>query len=222
EMLRVIGAPAADLRGVAQGESFDVDWAPIPEPGLLPEEAVGAIVFLGPSGPYSQGVAAGAATFARLEGCCYADGSVYFTDPTGGGAGDGVLWRYDPPEALGRDDDQGRLTAVFVSSGREEADNIDNVTVSPRGGIVMCEDGGNSAGTRLVGLTPEGDAFPLAVNQVVLDAAPPGKPAIVPGDYRSREWAGVCFDPSGRWLFANLYAPGITVAISGPWAKGPL
>lgn len=223
DMLKVVGEPDADLStDVVQGQAFDVEWVPIPEPGLLPEAAVGQPIYLGPSGPYSQGRADGAANFSRLEGCWFADGSVYFADTTGGPAGDGVLWRYDPPETLGRQDDRGRLTAVFVSSGRPEADNIDNVTVSPRGGIVMCEDGGNPEGTRLVGLTPEGEAFPFAVNQVVLDAPPSGKPSIAPGDYRHREWAGVCFDPSGRWLFANLYAPGITVAISGPWARGPL
>jgi secreted PhoX family phosphatase len=222
DMLKVVGVAAADLRTPETGAVCDVEWVPIPEPALLPEGAVGSIIYLGASGPYTQGVAAGAATFVRNEGCWYSDGSVYFTDTGGGAAGKGVLWRFDPPATLGRGDDQGRLTAVFVSSGRPEADNIDNVTVSPRGGILMCEDGDNGEGTRLIGLTPEGVAFPFAVNQIVLGAPPAGKPGIAAGDYRSREWAGACFDPSGRWLFANAYAPGITFAISGPWAAGPL
>ena len=34
------------------------------------------------------------------------------------------------------------LTAVFVSQSEELADNPDNITVSPRGGLVLCEDGG--------------------------------------------------------------------------------
>lgn len=222
DMLKVVDAPGADLRTPLAGEVFEVEWVPVPVPDLLPDEAVGSILHLGPSGPYQQGLDGGGATFARLEGCWYSGGAVWFTDTGGGAAGDGVLWRFDPPESLDRLDDRGLLTAVFVSSGRAEADNVDNVTVSPRGGVLMCEDGGNGAGTRLIGLTPEGVAYPFALNQIVLTEPPPGKPAILPRDYRSAEWAGCCFDPSGRWLFANVYDPGVTFAISGPWAAGPL
>lgn len=119
-------------------------------------------------------------------------------------------------------DGRGLLTAVFVSTGRPEADNVDNVTVSPRGGVLMCEDGGNPAGTRLIGLTPEGAAFPFAVNDVVLGELPPGRPDVPARDYCKAEWTGCCFDPSGRWLFANVYDPGFTVAITGPWGQRPL
>jgi len=40
------------------------------------------------------------------------------------------------------------------------------------------------------------------------------------GDFSNSEWAGACFSPDGRWLFVNLYTPGFTVAITGPWRKG--
>ena len=30
------------------------------------------------------------------------------------------------------------------------------------------------------------------------------------------------FSPDGRVLFVNLYTPGITLAITGPWARGTL
>ena len=40
------------------------------------------------------------------------------------------------------------------------------------------------------------------------------------GDFREAEWAGACFSPDGRWLFANVYEPGFTVAITGPWKPG--
>lgn len=36
------------------------------------------------------------------------------------------------------------------------------------------------------------------------------------------EWAGACHSPDGKWLFANLQSPGITFAITGPWASGAL
>lgn len=222
DMLKVVEAPGADLRTPLPGQVFEVEWVPIEDPALLPPAGEGAILYLGPSGPYLQGAAAGGARFARLEGCWFDGSSIWFTDTSGGLAGEGALWRYDPPESLDRLDGRGLLTAVFVSTGRLEADNVDNVTVSPRGGVLMCEDGGNTAGTRLIGLTPEGEAFPFAVNDVVLGEPPPGRPGIPARDYRHAEWAGCCFDPTGRWLFANVYDPGFTVAITGPWGQGPL
>jgi len=35
-------------------------------------------------------------------------------------------------------------------------------------------------------------------------------------------WAGACFSADGQWMFANLYNPGITFAITGPWQDGPV
>jgi secreted PhoX family phosphatase len=48
----------------------------------------------------------------------------------------------------------------------------------------------------------------------------PGTPT--PTNQTGAEFAGACFDPTGRVLFVNFYTPGCTVAISGPWANGPL
>jgi hypothetical protein len=220
EMLKVVGAPGADLRAALAGDAYDVEWAAIADPALLPDDAVGALLYFGPSGPYRQGEAGGGARFARLEGCWYSAGSIWFVDTTGGATGEGALWRYDSPETTGVA--TGRLTAVYVAEGRPGGDNPDNVTVSPRGGLVLCEDGGNPEGTKLLGVTADGLAFSFAVNQIQLSTSPPGRPAIAPGDYRPREFAGACFDPTGRWLFVNNYFPGITFAISGPWARGPL
>ena len=39
-------------------------------------------------------------------------------------------------------------------------------------------------------------------------------------DYRKLEWAGTTFSPDGKWLFANLQIPGVTLAITGPWRDG--
>jgi len=222
DMLKVVDAPGADLRSPSAGQAYEVEWVPIADPALLPAAAVGSLLYFGPSGPYLQGIDGGGARFARLEGCWYADGAVWFVDTAGGAAGDGVLWRYDTPASLGRGDDRGLLTAFFVATGRPDADSIDNVTVSPRGGLLLCEDHLDASfGTRLMGVTPEGVAYPFAMNQVEFSTTPPGK-TMPPGNYRGSEWAGCCFDPTGRWLFANVYYPGITFAISGPWARGPL
>jgi secreted PhoX family phosphatase len=219
-MLRVVGLPGADLRAPLAGQQFEVDWVPIAEPGRLPDDAAGALFYSGPSTPFTQGSDGGGALFRRLEGCWYAAGSVWFVDTSGGPAGQGAVWRYDTPETLGRVDDRGLLTAVFVSDGF--ANNPDNVTVSPRGGLLLCEDGFRPEGTKLIGLTPDGFAFDFAQNQIILSESPPGKPAVPPGNYSTTEWAGATFDPTGRWLFVNNYTPGITFAITGPWARGPL
>ena len=34
------------------------------------------------------------------------------------------------------------------------------------------------------------------------------------------EWSGACYSPDGKWLFVNLYQPGVSYAITGPWEKG--
>ena len=49
-----------------------------------------------------------------------------------------------------------------------------------------------------------------------------GKLASIAGDRRGNEFCGACFDPTGRYLFVNIQTPGVTFAITGPWAKGPL
>ena len=38
--------------------------------------------------------------------------------------------------------------------------------------------------------------------------------------FRGSEFAGACFDPTGRYLFVNIQTPGVTFAITGPWGKG--
>src|SRR3546814_20363856 len=68
---------------------------------------------------------------------------------------------------------------------------------------------------KLHGLTPQGELFEFAGNNVVLD----GERGLS-GDFRTEEWAGACFSPDGRWLFANIYRPGFSVAITGPWQTG--
>jgi secreted PhoX family phosphatase len=233
EILKLAGIDNADLRQPTQGERFGVEWVEVADPNADPEAFVeplpgaGDILGEGRSGPFLQGEAAGAATFARGEGCWYDRGVVYFVDTSGGPAGKGVVWALTlRGHALGRGP---TLTAVFVSESEEAADNPDNITVSPRGGLLVCEDGGGQVvdgartfGTRLVGIDQRGRSFVFAENSVVIDQAIPGRPAVAPGDYRGIEFAGATFSPSGRYLFVNNYLPGITFAIEGPWHRGPL
>jgi len=107
---------------------------------------------------------------------------------------------------------------LFQSPGADVLNAPDNICVSPRGGLVLCEDG--SGEEFLHGLTVDGEIFPFARNTALL---PEAHNEFVPaGDYRGSEWAGACYSPDGRWLFANLQSPGITFAITGPWKSGAL
>jgi secreted PhoX family phosphatase len=238
EMLKVVDVDGADLREVAQGDSFVVEWVPIAEPVADPEAFVSpglgfpAIQGAGKSGPFLQGEAQGAAVFARGEGCWHDSGVVYFVDTAGGPAEKGVVWALQLDRSRGQAHGRSRrpaLTALFVSPSEEVADNPDNITVSPRGGLLVCEDGGGQVvdgtrtfGTRLLGINVRGGSFVFAENNVVIDQPVPEKPTVVPGDYRGIEFAGATFSPAGRYLFVNIYLPGITCAIHGPWRHGRL
>jgi len=230
QMLKVKGQPNADLRTPVQGDHFDVEWVTIADPDLNPEALVPPdpgfppVSGAGRSGPYLQGEELGAARFQRGEGCWYHRGVIYWVDTSGGAAGEGVVWAYVPERRFGGRD---RLIALFVSPGVESANNPDNITLSPRGGILVCEDGGSftgadgtTVGARLIGISGKGEAFTFAENNVVIDSVLPDRPLIPQDDYRGREFCGACFDPFGRTLFVNIQTPGITFAITGPWWRG--
>jgi hypothetical protein len=226
EMLAIADQPGVDLALALQGDVFAVQWVPVPNPTQGPEELVSPadgfppIQGEGRSGPFLQGQANGGASFRRGEGCWYADGVVYFVDTAGGAAGKGAVWAYVP--------DDGTLTALFVSPDATTADNPDNITVSPQGALLVCEDGGGISqdntlvtGTRMLGIAADGSSFIFAENNMLLDSPLPDRPLILPADYRGSEWAGACFDPAGEFLFVNIQTPGVTFAITGPWRDGP-
>jgi len=202
-MLKVAGR--SELRkGIKVGQTFDVSWVPIEDPEQVhtPGSSDGLGVF-------NQGVKQGAAVFARLEGCWHGNDSIYLNSTSGGEQKLGQVWQYHPKEE--------QLTLVFESTAAEILDSPDNITVSPRGGIVLCEDG-DVLPHRMHGMTPEGQLFPFAKNNVVLKGEHNG----FEGDFRDQEWAGATFDQSGKWLFVNIQTPGITFAITGPWGEGLL
>ena len=158
------------------------------------------------SAVFAQGFTRGAARFSRLEGCWWGDGGVFFHATNGGDAKVGQVWFYRPTSA-----EAGTLTLVFESPSADVLDYPDNITVSPRGGIVMCEDGSGEQFIR--GLTRDGRIFDFARN--ILNRT---------------EFAGPCFSPDGRALFLNIMGStsdsgrekGVTVAIRGPWTDGAL
>ena len=126
------------------------------------------------------------------------------------------MFEYNPEEET--------LTLIYDAPNATDVDNPDNMTVTPRGGLLLCEDAaGNNftEGERLVGLTLEGADVHVRDEQHRADVATTTA-CVRAGDYRQNEWAGACYSPDGKWLFVNIQTPGMTFAIKGPWGQGPL
>jgi len=221
QMLAVAGRPQADLReGQRQGQPLPVAWVTITQPD--PE---------GSNDVFLEGFGKGGAKFNRLEGVWPGGGSIFFASTSGGDVkngdrnsdgfqeGYGQIWEYRP-----QGNDGGVLVLLFESPDGDVLDSPDNIVVTPRGGLLLCEDDASSANlgqddesrffgedkNRLIGLTLDGVAFPFAENIV-----------------NESELAGACWSADGQFLFVNVYGEDVagsggTLAITGPWERGAL
>jgi secreted PhoX family phosphatase len=210
EMLAIAGQPQRTMiTGQQVGLSLPVEWVPIADPDPDLEGGATAVAL--------QGIGAGGALFNRLEGIWYdkATRGFYFNSTSGGNAAMGQVWHYSPRSEL--------LTLFFESPGGSVLDSPDNLLVTPRGGVLLCEDDASGADNdthplapgiedvnRLIGINPAGEAFEFAVN-VLNDA----------------EFAGATFSADGQVLFVNIFGDGspgsgMTCAITGPWHRGAL
>ena len=87
---------------------------------------------------------------------------------------------------------------------------------------MICEDrlGSFTDGQYIAGLGESGGLFAFCQTNTALNAEYAGH------DLRDTavgsEWAGICFSADGQWMFVNLYSPGMTFAITGPWQDGPV
>lgn len=225
QMAKVQDFANANLAAVSVDAVYPLEWVTIADPDRTRGNAIGpsGIVINNASGPFVQGWEQGAARMNRGEGMWYFEGKIYVMDTSGGSASRGTVWELDLAAQT--------LTCIYSSPSALVGNMGDNLTVSPSGGLLLCEDGGAvtgdefGIGQRLMGLTMEGDAYIFAKNNVNLtpdEVAAAGKVPSAAGDNRTREMCGACFDPTGRFLFVNIQTPGITFAITGPWAKGPL
>ena len=205
EMMRVKGSSDSAVLGgmLSNGDSFEIDWVSIDDPDPAfdtsnPPSNNDAIRTVS-----LQGFAKGGAKFARPEGCWFSEGSLWFTCTRGGstdeglseapngeyGDGRGQIWRYDPATET--------LTLVFQSTDPAILDLPDNLTVSPSGAVVICEDGKEGNFVRV--LQGDGTMANLVENRTES-----------PDD----EFAGVCFSPDGTTMFVNIQArSGLTFAI---------
>ena len=90
QMLKIRGRDGYDTRtGQPVGRPLPVEWVDIADPDPAAAET-------NPLAVYEQGAAQGGAIFARLEGCWYGDGSVFFNSTSGGEAETGQVWQYRP------------------------------------------------------------------------------------------------------------------------------
>lgn len=148
-----------------------------------------------------RGFNKGAARFARGEGMWFGNGELYFACTNGGKKNNGQIFKYlpSPYEGTKKEKEQPGTLELFIESENAEIlEHGDNLTVSPWGDVIVCED--KSATPKIVGVTPEGKLYHLAKNI----------------GFQS-EFAGACFSPTGNTLFVNIQGPGLTVAIQGPW-----
>ena len=204
QVLAVRGARSYDTStGQVPGMVLPVEWVDIddPDPSGATED---------PFAVYRQGQPGGAALFERLEGCWYGDDSIFFNATSGGDAGAGQVWQYRPFGGP-RSKHGGQLILVFESPSEDILESPDNITVSPRGGLVLCEDGGGIQYVR--GVTRRGDIF---------DFVQQSEPMA--------EFCGACYSPDGEILFFNIQGStsstgtgfGATYAMWGPWWRGAL
>jgi uncharacterized protein len=144
----------------------------------------------------------GAARFARGEGMWYGNNEIYFACTSGGLNKGGQIFRYQPGpfEGTSRESESPARLQIFAEpNDKDIVNHCDNLTVSPWGTIILCEDDPNPF---LVGITPTGEYYKLAENT----------------GYKS-ELSGVVFSPDGSTLFVNIQSEGLTLAIEGPWMK---
>ncbi|PSR55278.1 phosphatase [Adhaeribacter arboris] len=150
-----------------------------------------------------RGFEQGAARFANTEGIWYGKNELFFACTSGGAITKGQIFRYvtSPYEGTAREKEiPGKLELFLEPNNTEIFQKCDNLTISPWGDVVICEDTSNP---RIIGITPKGETYVLAKNV----------------GFPKSEFAGPVFSPSGRTMFINIQSPGVTIAITGPWKE---
>ncbi|MGL5837475.1 MAG: alkaline phosphatase PhoX [Sphingorhabdus sp.] len=178
---------------VKRGEDMRVRWIPLDNPEA-PEDDL-----------RKRGAAKGATLFARGEGIWWGQGEFHFACTNGGAIKYGQIFRYRPAvnEGFAGESDAPGTIALFYESIDAAAYNYgDNLCVMPTGHLMVCEDQYTDiVDNHLRGITPAGKAYAFARSRV------------------QTEFAGTCFSPDGSTMFVNLYAPTMTLAITGPWKR---
>jgi secreted PhoX family phosphatase len=206
QMMKVVDRPEMNDYLVLDQE-MDVEWVDIPDPtaGLVANHPNG-------DGVVAQGLTAGGSAFVALEGCAISEGRIYFTSKLGGHAMAGYVLEYHPARE--------KIWMVYQSPGHGHFSGPDNLVVSPRGSLVICEDRltADKAAQNVAGLTREGEFFRFCQINPRLKGKFAG--FNLSSTALKSEWAGATFSLDGQWLFINIYNPGVTLAVTGPWQEG--
>ncbi len=172
-------------------QSMEVKWIDLEQVEEVPEDNL-----------RMQGFEQGAAKFARGEGMWFGNQELYFACTNGGATKTGQIFRYIPSPYEGTPEEikkPGRIELFLEPNNGELLQHCDNLTVSPWGDVIFCED---RATPRIVGVNKRGRFYKIAENI----------------GFES-EFAGGVFSPSGKTYFVNIQHAGLTIAIQGPWTK---
>lgn len=195
QALKIVDKPVFDTRNwdgprLEAGTWLDVEWVDLENPDTDNNDL------------RLRGHEKGAAMFARGEGLCRSGRDFAFTATIGGPARLGQIFVYRPGPAEGTDDEEsqpGKLALIAESLSDSMLRNADNITLSPWGDLIVCEDTAGYCG--MVGLRPDGTQYRIAGNA-----------------WEEAELAGACFSPDGSTLFVNVQQANVTLAINGPWS----
>jgi secreted PhoX family phosphatase len=182
EALTILNAPRFDLGGdLPPNKSFEVRWVEVPPEAGERED-----------GLRYAAQERGAAVVRRGEGIWRMEDGFAFTCTSGGPLSAGQIFHLAATSA------GGRLTLIVQSRDQAQLDMPDNITLTPWGDLMVCEDNHRSNHVHLV--TRSGQVLPFAHNAMSLS-----------------EFTGVCFSPNGRVMFVNIQEAGLTLAIEGPF-----
>jgi secreted PhoX family phosphatase len=182
EALSVVGKPRFQLgEGLAPGARLSLGWVQVPhEAGERGDRL------------RYEAQERGAAVVRRGEGIWRMQDGFAFTSTSGGPIGCGQVFHLAPTPS------GGELRLLAHSTDQRELDMPDNITLTPWGDLLTCEDNHRAPHLRLI--TRSGKVLPFAHNAL-----------------SRSEFAGVCFSPDGSVLFVNIQEEGLTLAIEGPF-----
>lgn len=197
QALAIVGEPMADLRnydpaakGPAERKEMQATWIDLENTDSPADDL------------RIRGHQAGAARFARGEGIHHTPEGIFICCTDGGPSRRGQLFRLQPSGQMGKPD----TLELFLQPEKDDLlTNGDNLSPAPWGGLIICEDiidDSFAEHSHVQCVTKDGKIFSIARNAK-----------------DKSEFAGCCFSPDGKWLFVNLQAHGLTLAITGPWEK---
>ena len=193
--LKVVGKPRFDTRNweaptLERNTWLEIEWVDLENPDTDDNDL------------RLRGHEKGAAMFARGEGLCLSGRDFAFTATIGGPDRLGQIFVYRPSPAEGTEGERanpGKLALIAQSASGSMLRNADNITLSPWGDLIVCEDTPGYCG--MVAVRPDGGQYRIAGNA-----------------WEGAELAGACFSPDGSTLFVNVQQANVTLAINGPWS----